>query len=60
MALGKQRALFNIAIFPTIMLIGYIVLILYFKSKGGYRAEVLLGHEAKDEQFTGGVTGAVE
>lgn len=57
---AKQRALADIAIFPGIMLAGYMALILYFKSRGGYRAEVLVGHEAKDEQFTGGVHAAVE
>ncbi|GIW93892.1 MAG: MFS transporter [Pirellulaceae bacterium] len=60
MTQGKQRALADIAVFPAIMLAGYLGLILYFKSKGGYRAEVLVGHQAVDEQFTGGVHGAVE
>jgi MFS family permease len=57
---SKQGALANMAIFPAIMLVGYIMLIIYFKSKGGYEAEVLTGHEAEDEKFTGGVEGAVE
>lgn len=57
---SNQGALANMAIFPGIMLVGYLVLILYFKSQGGYKAEVLVGHAAQDEQFTGGVAGAVE
>ena len=48
------------AVFPTIMLVGYLCLIFYFKSKGGYEAEVLVGHGAKDEEFTGGVEGPVD
>ncbi|MDH3583285.1 MAG: hypothetical protein OER86_03635, partial [Phycisphaerae bacterium] len=58
-AIGKsnQKALADMAIFPGIMLGGYILLILYFKSKGGYQAEVLAGHAAEDEKFTGGVEG---
>ncbi len=35
---AKQNALAKIAIFPAVMLICYIALLLYFKSKGGYRA----------------------
>ena len=48
------------ALFPTFMLACYIGLFLYFKSKGGYDAQVLTGHEAKDAKFTGGVEGPVE
>lgn len=34
---AKQEALIRMAIFPAIMLISYLALILYFRSKGGYR-----------------------
>jgi MFS family permease len=57
---SNRRALANMAIFPGIMLAAYLCLIVYFKSIGGYRAQVLVGHEAKDEKFTGGVEAAVE
>ena len=57
---GDQKSLASIAVFPAIMFIAYMVLILYFKSQGGYKAEVLVGHAAEDEEFTGGVEGAVE
>jgi MFS family permease len=57
---SKQKALANMAIFPGIMLVGYLALILYFRARGGYHAQVLTGHEAKDAEYTGGVTGAVE
>lgn len=57
---AKQGALATMAIFPTIMLVCYLGLIFYFKSKGGYQAEVLTGHAASDEQFTGGVEGPIE
>lgn len=57
---SNQGALANMAIFPGIMLVGYLALILYFKSRGGYKAEVLIGHAAEDDKFTGGVVGAVE
>ncbi|MCO6457362.1 MAG: MFS transporter [Pirellulaceae bacterium] len=57
---SRQQALANMAIFPLGMLICYLGLIVYFKSKGGYQAEVLVGHAAEDERFTGGVEGPVE
>ncbi|MEZ6112063.1 MAG: MFS transporter [Pirellulaceae bacterium] len=57
---GQFDALAKMALFPSFMLICYIVLFLYFKSKGGYKAEVLTGHAAEDEKFTGGVPAAVE
>jgi len=36
-AAAKKNALMTVAIFPAIMLVCYIVLILYFRAKGGYR-----------------------
>jgi MFS family permease len=56
---SAQKALRNMAIFPAVMLAFYIALIVYFKSRGGYSAQVLTGHAAEDEKFTGGVPGAV-
>ena len=54
---GQFNALATMAIFPTFMLICYLILFMYFKSQGGYQAQVLTGHEAEDEEFTGGVEG---
>ncbi|MCA9731981.1 MAG: MFS transporter [Deferribacteres bacterium] len=34
---AKQNALATVAIFPAIMLVCYIILIFYFRSKGGYK-----------------------
>jgi len=42
------------------MFLCYLALIFYFRTKGGYQAQVLTGHAAEDEKFTGGVPGAVE
>jgi MFS family permease len=36
-ATAKQSALMTVAIFPFIMLICYLILIFYFRSKGGYK-----------------------
>jgi hypothetical protein len=57
---AKKNALFTTAIFPCFMLVCYVGLILYFRGKGGYQAQVLTGHAAKDELFTGGVEGGME
>jgi hypothetical protein len=57
---ANQRALATMAIFPCIMLVCYLILIAYFRAKGGYKAEVLAGHAAEDEKFTGGVEGPGE
>lgn len=59
-ARSTQLALRDMAVFPIFMFVSYVILILYFKTKGGYQAEVLTGHAANDEAFTGGVAGPVE
>jgi MFS family permease len=56
----QQHALAKIAVLPLIMCVCYLILIAYFRSRGGYQAEVLTGHAAEDEKFTGGVSGAME
>jgi hypothetical protein len=38
---AKKEALRDIVIFPVIMFVSYILLMLYFRSKGGYKAVVL-------------------
>jgi MFS family permease len=57
---AKQENLAKISILPSIMFVCYVILIAYFQSKGGYRAQVLTGHAAEDEEFTGGVQAPVE
>ena len=32
----------------------------YFRSRGGYKAQVLTGHAAQDEKFTGGLQAPME
>jgi MFS family permease len=56
----KQQALAKIAVLPVIMCGCYLVLIAYFRSRGGYQAQVLTGHAADDEKFTGGTVGPGE
>jgi MFS family permease len=56
---GKQ-ALTWTAYVPAAMAVGYLLLVLYFLIRGGYKAEVLIGHAAVDEEFTGGTVGPGE
>lgn len=51
----KQGMLAKVALLPAIMCVCYIGLILYFRSRGGYRAQSLTGEEA-----SGGIEGPVE
>jgi hypothetical protein len=57
---GQFDALAKMALFPCFMLCCYVALFLYFKAKGGYKAEVLTGHAAQDAEFTGGVVGPAD
>lgn len=56
---GKQALAWTSAV-PALMALCYLLLIFYFKMRGGYTAEVLVGHAAEDEKFTGGVAGPAE
>jgi MFS family permease len=40
---AKKEALTTVAIFPLIMLVGYLGLLAYFKSRGGYKAQHISG-----------------
>lgn len=53
----KQHALAKIAYLPAIMFVCYVGLILYFRSRGGYRVEVLTGRTDTEERFTGSTLG---
>jgi MFS family permease len=62
-AASSQRALANMAIFPGIMLVFYIALLVYFRSRGGYKAQILATPQDQplepDRKFTGGVEAPV-
>jgi hypothetical protein len=57
---GGKTALTWTAAVPAAMALGYLLLIIYFRAVGGYKAEVLVGHAAEDEKFTGGTEGPGE
>lgn len=54
---GQFDALGKMAMFPAFMLVCYLILFFYFRSRGGYKAQILTGHDAEDGKFTGGVEG---
>jgi MFS family permease len=58
--LGGKKALEVTAAVPAAMAVGYLLLLIYFLARGGYKAEVLVGHAAQDERFTGGTEGPGE
>ncbi|HEV7780276.1 MAG TPA: hypothetical protein VGO58_03370, partial [Chitinophagaceae bacterium] len=47
---AKRDALKDIVVFPLIMLVSYLLLIFYFRSKGGYKAVVLKREPVPDFQ----------
>jgi len=59
-AFGGRKALRYTAAVPFVMAIGYLILVIYFRAKGGYQTEVLHGEAPDGERYTGGVEGPVE
>ncbi len=57
---GGRMALRWTAIVPAMMAVGYLLLVLYFRAKGGYRVEVLHGRPLDGEKYTGGVEAPLE
>lgn len=57
---GGRKALQWTAAVPAIMAVGYLILVVYFMSLGGYKVEVLHGAKPDGEKYTGGVEGPVE
>jgi MFS family permease len=59
---GGRMALKWTALVPFMMAIGYLLLVFYYLSKGGYKQQVLHHVEAgaEGEEYTGGVPGPVQ
>ncbi len=57
---GGRMALKCTALVPLVMAFGYLILVMYFRSKGGYQVEVLHGEAPVGEHYTGGVEGPIE
>ena len=57
---GGQMALRLTAGVPATMAVIYLLLILYFKSKGGYKAKIIVSDHEQGEMMAGGVEGPSE
>jgi hypothetical protein len=57
---AKKNALKTVAIFPAIMFVSYMLLILYYRSQGGYKPKILVSDEEEGRMMTGGVEGPAE
>jgi MFS family permease len=57
---GGRMALKRTAYVPAMMAVGYLILVIYFRAKGGYKVEVLHGQEPEGEHYTGGVEAPME
>ncbi|WP_152050285.1 MFS transporter [Tautonia marina] len=57
---AKKNALMTVAIFPCIMFASYVALILYYRSQGGYKPQMLVTDQEESEMMTGGTEGPSE
>jgi MFS family permease len=48
---AKQGTLAKVAVLPAIMFLCYVGLIFFYRSRGGYKAEVLTGHGHEYEEY---------
>jgi hypothetical protein len=57
---AKKDALRIVALFPCLMFACYLGLIVYFRSKGGYRPRILIDAREEGLMMTGGAVGPAE
>ncbi|QDV33762.1 MFS transporter [Tautonia plasticadhaerens] len=57
---AKKNALMTVAIFPCIMFVSYVILILFYRSQGGYKPQILVTDKEEEQMMTGGVAGPAE
>lgn len=57
---GYRMAFRWVSLLPAVLIVIFSGVILYDRSRGGYKAEILISREEEDELFAGGVQGAVE
>lgn len=57
---GGKTALYWTAAVPATMALGYLLLIIYFRLRGGYKAEVLTGHPSDTDKYTEASVGPAE
>ncbi len=57
---GYRMAFRWVSLLPSLLIVIFSGVILYDRSQGGYKAEILISRDEEDELFAGGVQGAVE
>lgn len=57
---AKRNVLLTVAAFPCVMLACYIGLVLYFRSKGGYRPQIIISEKEEALLMTGGALGPAD
>jgi hypothetical protein len=57
---GYRMAFRTVSLLPVGLVVIFTLIILYDRSRGGYRPEILLSREEENELLAGGVQGAVE
>jgi len=57
---AKRNVLVTTAVFPCIMLVCYLGLVLYFRSRGGYRPQMIVSEKEEGLLMAGGVAGPAE
>ena len=57
---AKRNVLVTTAIFPCVMLVCYLGLILYFRSRGGYKPQIIISSKEEELLMTGGSQGPAD
>jgi hypothetical protein len=57
---AKRNVLLTVSTFPCVMLVCYLAMVLYFRSLGGYRPQMIVKEEEEELMMTGGTTGPSE
>ena len=57
---GYRMAFRTVSLLPVALVVLFVLIMLYDRSRGGYKPEILLSREEENELMAGGVQGAVE
>ena len=57
---SKRNVLVTTAIFPAVMLVCYIALVVYFRTRGGYKPQIILKEHEEELLMAGGAQGPAE
>jgi MFS family permease len=57
---GFRMAFRTVSLLPIALVVIFVLIMLYDRSRGGYKPEILISRDEENELFAGGVQGAVE